>query len=159
MHLETTNDFYFYGSDTLFSFVLFNLLKNAAYYFDSFPESHITIKLEKGLKQNKIHVRDTGPGITEEQLENLFDEFYSFGKISGNGLGLAYCQKVMESFSGSISCRSILGEFTEFTLTFPAINIQSNGELTNPRIKQHLSGQSCLILSTPRLSKKTYREF
>ncbi|PSV16075.1 hybrid sensor histidine kinase/response regulator [Photobacterium kishitanii] len=155
IHLETTNDFYFYGSDTLFSFVLFNLLKNAAYYFDSFPESHITIQFEN----NKIHVRDTGPGITEEQLENLFDEFYSFGKISGNGLGLAYCQKVMESFSGSISCHSILGEFTEFTLTFPAINIQSNGELTNPRIKQHLSGQSCLILSTPRLSKKLTENF
>lgn len=159
IHLEATNNFYFYGSDTLFSFVLFNLLKNAVYYFDTFPESHISIQFEKGLKHNKIHVRDTGPGITEEQLENLFDEFYSFGKVSGNGLGLAYCKKVMESFSGSISCHSILGEFTEFTLTFPASNIQSNGELTNPKIKLHLSGQSCLILSASSLSKKLTESF
>jgi CheY-like chemotaxis protein len=66
-------------------------------------------------------VRDTGPGIAQERIANLFEEFHSFGKTEGTGLGLAFCRRVMHVFGGDIACHSVYGKFTEFTLTFPPL--------------------------------------
>lgn len=121
--LSLQQDFVAKINDTLFNFVLFNLLRNAIYYFDSYPESKIEIRTEKGQYENYVVFRDTGPGIPDNLLARIFDDFFSHNKSGGSGLGLGYCQRVMVSFGGSISCRSELGKFTEFTLTFQATNI------------------------------------
>ncbi|MEF1290032.1 hybrid sensor histidine kinase/response regulator [Vibrio sp. M260118] len=110
-------------NDTLFNFVLFNLLRNALYYFDSFPNSRIEISTQRGQYENHLLFRDTGPGIPENLLARIFDDFFSHNKSGGSGLGLGYCQRVMASFGGSIQCQSEVGHYTEFTLTFPAANI------------------------------------
>ncbi|GAL17090.1 sensor histidine kinase/response regulator LuxN [Vibrio maritimus] len=56
----TLEDFVFWGDDTLFSFVIFNLLKNATYYFEQYPESKIDIKLSRGKTANTLLVTDYG---------------------------------------------------------------------------------------------------
>ncbi|MEZ8043921.1 response regulator [Vibrio sp. 10N.237.312.C02] len=108
-------------NETLFNFVIFNLIRNAIYYFDSYPDSQIEISTKTGSYENVLTFRDTGPGIDEAIVHKVFDDFFSFQKSGGSGLGLGYCQRVMRSFGGRVECHSKLGEFTEFHLYFPIV--------------------------------------
>ena len=116
--LDLAHDFEFFGDRDLLSHMLFNLLDNALYYRrePGFSIDIITEKIEHG---NRIIVRDTGPGVPHNRLETIFNQFYSFGKAGGNGLGLAFCRRIAESFGGTIVCRSIVGEWTEFVIDLP----------------------------------------
>lgn len=108
-------------NETLFNFVIFNLIRNAIYYFDSYPDSQIEISTKDGSYENVLIFRDTGPGIDEAIAHKIFDDFFSYQKSGGSGLGLGYCQRVMRSFGGRVECQSKLGEFTEFHLYFPVV--------------------------------------
>ncbi|MFA0011892.1 response regulator [Vibrio lentus] len=108
-------------NETLFNFVIFNLIRNAIYYFDSYPDSQIEISTKAGSYENVLVFRDTGPGIDEAIAHKIFDDFFSYQKSGGSGLGLGYCQRVMRSFGGRVECKSKLGEFTEFHLYFPVV--------------------------------------
>jgi two-component system CAI-1 autoinducer sensor kinase/phosphatase CqsS len=121
VNLEIRYDFEYFGSDTLLKYTLYNLLKNAFYYnySDNFA---IHIELDRIGMYNVVRVRDNGIGIDEEMLEQIFDDFFSSGKHDGFGLGLPFCRKVMESFGGRISCKSVVNRWTEFTLYFPLYN-------------------------------------
>ncbi|MCK5186367.1 MAG: two-component sensor histidine kinase, partial [Deltaproteobacteria bacterium] len=69
----------------------------------------------------RITVKDTGVGIEENHLNEIFDPFYttkSPGK--GTGLGLSICLRIIESFRGKISVKSSLSEGTTFTIMLPA---------------------------------------
>ncbi len=121
VRLEAREDFSFRIDETLYIFVLFNLMKNALYYFKHRSEGEIRIRLECGGAHNRVRFRDTGPGIPEQDLGRLFDGFFTAGKQGGTGLGLAYCKRVMQAFGGDITCDSVLGAYTEFTLSFPAV--------------------------------------
>lgn len=118
VNLTIYKDFDYFGSDNLLKYTLYNLLKNAFYYNQSLDFS-INIQLNCEEKFNIIRVRDNGIGIEDGLIEQIFDDFYSSGKHDGFGLGLPFCRKVMEAFSGKISCQSELNHWTEFTLYFP----------------------------------------
>ena len=68
-----------------------------------------------------IRIRDTGSGISEEQLKMIFEPFYTT-KVSekGIGLGLSITRKIMESLGGSVEIDSEPGRGSEVTLTLPA---------------------------------------
>jgi signal transduction histidine kinase len=69
-----------------------------------------------------VLVCDTGTGIAAEHLPHIFDEYYSTREVgSGNGLGLPFCRRVLRRFGATISVTSVLGEFTEFRLSFPPL--------------------------------------
>lgn len=120
VEVRVLDDFAFHGDETACVLVIFNLLKNALYYLPLHPQAHITIAVE-GAPAHRIVVRDTGPGIPANRIADLFEEFHSFNKAEGTGLGLAFCRRVMRAFGGEIACRSELGSFTEFSLTFPEV--------------------------------------
>ena len=126
VHFDAHETFTFYIDKTLFHFVLFNLLKNAIYYFGNHPKSEIKVRLKNGTQYNYLFFRDTGPGIAKEDLPHIFDSFHTKGKHDGTGLGLAYCKRAMKAFGGNITCDSVKGKYTEFTLAFPAV---SNNDL------------------------------
>lgn len=113
--VRVVKDFVFYGDETPYVFVLFNLIKNALYYLEQRPDGTIVLTVA----DHKVIVRDTGPGISKEVLAHLFESFMTSGKAGGTGLGLSYCKRTMQSFGGDIHCESVQGEFTQFTLTFP----------------------------------------
>ena len=121
IRLPQHTDFVAKLNETLFNFVIFNLIRNAIYYFDSYPDSQIEISTKAGPYENTLIFRDTGPGIDETISHKIFDDFFSYQKSGGSGLGLGYCQRVMRSFGGRIECESKLGEFTEFHLYFPVV--------------------------------------
>lgn len=128
VYLTVHNDFHIKVNEILFNFVIFNLLRNATYYFESMPDSVIQIEATGGSYYNCITFRDTGPGIKDDVKERIFDEFYSFDKINGSGLGLSYCHRVMKGFGGTITCESIYGEYTEFSLLFP-VSLETTQEV------------------------------
>lgn len=117
VRLEEVADFMFKGDETVLTLILFNLIKNALYYLSAFPSATVTVTVEA----QRITVRDTGPGIAPDQMDRLFDDFQTSGKADGTGLGLAFCRRAMRAFGGEITCESQLGEFTQFTLSFPEV--------------------------------------
>jgi signal transduction histidine kinase len=66
----------------------------------------------------RLTIADTGTGISEEDLEKIFEPFFT-KKEKGMGFGLAIVKRIVEDHHGTIACRSKLGEFTEFTITLP----------------------------------------
>lgn len=124
------DNFVFRVEEDRFIFILFNLLKNSLYYLSQFPEATVTVGIEKNREyQNKIYnaiyVHDTGPGIKEDVMDNLFSDFYTSGKKGGTGLGLAFCRRNMNIFGGHVICESKFGEgesgWTKFSLLFPIL--------------------------------------
>ncbi|MGF6493345.1 two-component system CAI-1 autoinducer sensor kinase/phosphatase CqsS [Luteibacter sp. 621] len=124
--LSATGDFPLLGEETLVVHILFNLLRNALFHTDRAGKGEIKVYIEAGENGNHVRVHDTGPGIPPDVLPRIFNRFYSYssdsagtGNITGLGIGLAFCRAAMEHMGGGIVCRTNLGEFTEFTLTFP----------------------------------------
>lgn len=114
-------DFVFKGNKLLFEHIIFNLMKNALYYVEKAhgkSGGKITIKLEKGEKENRLYFKDNGTGISEDVLPKIFDDFFS-RTMHGTGIGLSFCRSAIKKMGGSINCRSKEGEFTEFVLNFP----------------------------------------
>jgi len=117
--LDLVKDFEFRGDENSFVFVLFNLFKNSFFYLVNKPDGLIEISLETGKDTNTLYFRDNGLGIPEDKLPSIFDNFISYGKSEGTGLGLEFCKRVMVAFGGDIMCKSEYGKWTEFILTFP----------------------------------------
>lgn len=69
----------------------------------------------------EISVADTGPGISQKVLKNLFVPFFTT-KEQGTGLGLAISQSIVQNAGGSIQVQSQQGSGTKFTITLPASN-------------------------------------
>lgn len=104
------------GDKTKLQEVFLNLLKNA--YEASLPDK--TIYLEASCDEHHIYVsiRDTGCGISKEQLPSIFDPFVTYKK-NGSGLGLAICNNIVRAHGGSISVKSTLNEGTTFHVCLP----------------------------------------
>jgi len=117
VRLMVLEDFTFKVDETVYLFTLFNLIKNALHHMVAHPTATLTLTVDR----NKVIVHDTGPGIAAEMMSELFEPFRTQGNAAGTGLGLAYCQRAMRSFGGTIECRSEVGSFTQFTLAFPAV--------------------------------------
>ncbi|HEX2960348.1 MAG: HAMP domain-containing histidine kinase [Ignavibacteria bacterium] len=69
-----------------------------------------------------LEVQDTGKGISEENKEMIFNDFYT-NKKEGTGLGLSVCRSILDEFGATISFTSSLGEGSRFYVRFnPNIN-------------------------------------
>jgi len=64
-------------------------------------------------------ITDTGEGIPEENMDKIYDPFFTTKK-SGTGLGLSICYSIVKSHQGEIEVRSRAGEGTTVLVTFPA---------------------------------------
>lgn len=118
-------DFWFMGDLVMFKYILYNLIQNAIWFVKTIPDATISITIMPNTDGiSAIEVLDTGPGIADELLPQVFDSFFTEGKIGGTGLGLSYCKRTMKAFGGDICCRSVLGEYTAFTLLFPRLSAQ-----------------------------------
>lgn len=104
--------------------IIGNLLHNAVEAFGSCHQAangskQISICVERQTDDVLIKVKDTGPGIPPEILPSLFSKGATFGKKSGNGLGLHFVKTCIESWNGKITVDSKPGVGTEFTISLP----------------------------------------
>lgn len=98
--------------------VLLNLIRNA---IDAMKEpGEIYIRAEKIKNEVIIEIEDTGMGIEESELENIFNPFYTT-KESGTGLGLSICYKIVQDHGGTMSVLSLVGHGSVFSVKLPAV--------------------------------------
>lgn len=95
---------------------LINLILNAIQAIDE--EGSITIKYGREDSSCYITVTDTGRGITEEEMERIFEPYYSTKKL-GVGLGLTITKRFIEEHGGSISVKSEIEKGTSITVRVP----------------------------------------
>ena len=68
----------------------------------------------------QIYVEDTGSGIPQECLNEIFDRFYKVDTFKqGTGLGLSICKTIVEHLQGEIFVESKIGKGSRFTVTLP----------------------------------------
>jgi two-component system NtrC family sensor kinase len=101
--------------------VFLNLLMNATQAIKETPgEIRIAATAEPGLQEAVITVEDTGVGIPKEELDRVFDPFYTTKEVGvGTGLGLSIVYGIIEKHHGHIAVESKEGEGTRFIIRMP----------------------------------------
>lgn len=102
--------------------IMINLMNNALKYTP--PGGKVTLFLRKREDRVEIEVKDTGVGISEEDLPHIFERFYRGDKsrdrrTGGIGIGLSIVKALMDAHKGEISVISKPGEGSRFILSFP----------------------------------------
>ena len=67
----------------------------------------------------EILIKDNGCGISKEDLEKIFDPFFSTKGMSGTGLGLSVIWGIIDNHKGKITVESQLNKGTSFTINLP----------------------------------------
>lgn len=125
--------------------ILFNLLSNS---FKNTP-SKGSISIEGVIDTRDefkiIHfdVVDTGKGIPEKNIKNIFERFYQLSEngdnISGGGIGLAFCKSLVELLGGGISVESKPNIETRFSVAIPSKIIdESNKDQVNTEVNSFI---------------------
>lgn len=97
-------------------------MDNAAKYSQKNPLINIFLKSDKD--SLSITIQDNGIGIPTQDLEHLFQRFYTVNKeqskrLGGSGLGLSIVKTIVQKHLGKIDLESTLGVGTTFTITIP----------------------------------------
>jgi len=108
--------------------MLRNLLGNASRYTEN---GRILMAARRVGKAFQIQIVDTGCGIPEDQIDEIFTEFYQLHNTArdrqkGLGLGLSIVKRLAKLLNHQIKVRSLLGKGSCFSLTLPTSNQKSN---------------------------------
>jgi signal transduction histidine kinase len=99
--IENSVDDEVYVDNNKIKRTIINLVKNA---IEAIPDNEkIYISSEAKNKKWYITVRDTGEGIPNDLINNIFEPFVTKGKKGGTGLGLAICKKIIEDHNGNLT--------------------------------------------------------
>jgi signal transduction histidine kinase len=118
------DDFTLMGTEEEIEKIFNNLVTNAIKYTPSGG------RISMGISPSEGHVvfwvKDTGIGISSEDLTKIFGEFFRTKEAkridpNGRGLGLPFVKRIVESLGGTIKVKSERGKGTEFVLTFPRV--------------------------------------
>ena len=121
------------GSPQQLGQVFMNLINNAVESITNDPnyqeeQEHVPgfageIKIDTFNHKNKvvIRVKDSGPGITEKELEHIFDPFFTSKKAMGMGVGLSICHGIVEDHKGMIMAENVPDGGAQFTISLPVI--------------------------------------
>jgi signal transduction histidine kinase/DNA-binding response OmpR family regulator len=106
--------------------VAYNLLSNAVKFTPA--AGRVVVRVESDARGIRLAVKDTGPGIAQEEQERIFDAFVQ-GQLGGaqeegTGLGLALTRRLVELHGGSLELDSQLGVGSEFRVLLPATAVR-----------------------------------
>jgi two-component system OmpR family sensor kinase len=123
-----------YGDDARLRQVIANLMTNALVHTS--PEATVTLRLSTAPGNRAvIDVSDTGPGLSAEQREHVFERFYRADEArtrrtdratTGTGLGLAIVAAIVRAHHGNVDVISEPGKGATFRVTLPAIDRESH---------------------------------
>ncbi|WP_449539664.1 ATP-binding protein [Ferdinandcohnia sp. Marseille-Q9671] len=96
-----------------------NVIKNA---IEAMPRGG-ELFVETGYDRSNVTIviRDTGIGMSKEQIERLGEPYYSTKGSKGTGLGMMVVYSIVKAMNGAVRVKSTIGEGTEFTFEFPSI--------------------------------------
>ena len=107
--------------------VFLSIINNSIDSLENRDKKEIVIEVKyEGELVNTI-IRDTGSGITPDNLEKIFDPFFTTNTSKGStGLGLSICKNIIEDHSGKISCESEVGVGTTMLFSLPLEKRKNN---------------------------------
>ena len=123
LHIElNAQDDLVTGDELHLSNVFFNLVDNAIKYSNQNPE--ITVKTRNSKDKIFITIADKGMGMTKDQQEKIFDQFYriptgNIHNVKGFGLGLSYVHDIIKRLNGKIQVKSEKDIGTQFEVSIP----------------------------------------
>ena len=130
--------------------IVLNLISNAAKFCEN-GDISIDVKARNSSKKKliQIDVKDSGIGMTQEQLDKLFQAFTQADasttrKYGGTGLGLTIVQNLARLMGGDVSVKSELGKGTMFTVTIQDIEIKETSD-TNAEDLESLNRETALV--------------
>ncbi len=106
-----------YGDPVKLKQIFLNLVLNAIDAMEDGGQLRISGEMIDGL--SRVSVRDTGAGMEEEEVNRIFNPFFTT-KDEGTGLGLAITHRIIEEHEGEIQVNSVPGEGTEMLVKLPA---------------------------------------
>ena len=106
------------GDSFLLGQVLHSLLANAVEAIERGGTIEIAGATRPAQRQVELTIRDSGPGMTQDQLTRVFTPFYTT-KPKGLGVGLALAKRIVERFGGRIRIDSAPGRGTSVRLSMP----------------------------------------
>jgi len=131
------------------SVVISNVLSNAIKF--TRPGGIIIVHLNQ-ISDNKheyffIKIKDNGQGISEREIDNIFNRFYQVDNSSsrrgeGTGIGLALCKEFIELMNGTIEVKSSSGKGSEFTIQLPISNSATQAKDIQIHIDPNLSAST-----------------
>ncbi|MCW7483101.1 hybrid sensor histidine kinase/response regulator [Leptospira kanakyensis] len=151
--------------------IFWNLTANAV-KFTNKGNITFTVRLETKTEENgilHIEVKDTGPGISPEVKDRLFQKYNEFVPegcgISGSGLGLSIVKLSLEEMGGEVEVESKLGEGSTFKVKIPILwkSKKNETQTTNTNSKSKLPSfakpQKVLIADDNDLNRKVLRSY
>ncbi|WP_125546214.1 HAMP domain-containing sensor histidine kinase [Levilactobacillus lindianensis] len=104
--------------------ILIILLDNAVKYTQARKEIHLTF--ESDMRNVEVAVQDFGEGISQQNMDRVFNRFYRVDKArsrtkGGNGLGLAIAKRLIEAYHGRITIESAVGHGSVFRISLPIL--------------------------------------
>ncbi len=114
---EAGEDVFVFADELKISQVVYNLVNNAVTYAGE--DKTVTLRQEVGNGRVRISVSDTGEGIPEEKLRDIWERYYKVDKEHrraqvGTGLGLSIVKNILDLHGGSYGVQSRLGEGSTF---------------------------------------------
>jgi signal transduction histidine kinase/ActR/RegA family two-component response regulator/HAMP domain-containing protein len=173
VHLELSKDTgTILGSEPHLSKVFMNLISNAMEAISG--DGSLTVrtyrkridKLESGYSQIEpgeytvFVVTDTGSGISPEDISKIFEPYFSKKKMgqSGSGLGLSVVYGIVKDHKGYYDIKSEVGKGTEFMLYFPALEVDSAGEVESASSEVAGGTESILIVDDSATQRELAEE-
>jgi heavy metal sensor kinase len=120
LHRDIADGIHVIGDTPMVQRMLSNLLDNAIKYTPSGGTIRITVS--EGRDQAVIEVRDSGIGISEQDLSRIFERFFRCDQSrsqAGIGLGLSLARAIARAHGGDIAVESTLGQGSRFTVRLP----------------------------------------
>ncbi len=112
----------YFDSDKLEK-ILFNLVSNAIKYTPKYGSVQLTVQVRENFRKVVFFIKDTGIGMSEEQLPEIFKRFYDGDyrkvKTSGHGIGLSLTKELVLLHHGTIEVSSKVGVGSEFRVEIP----------------------------------------
>ncbi|MCP4994258.1 MAG: response regulator [Gammaproteobacteria bacterium] len=162
---ESKREIYALADENRLRQVIINLLSNAIKYNN--PGGRVVITLERHGPKVIISISDTGIGIPEEKLSELFLPFSRLGAeakgIEGTGIGLSIARQLTEMMNGKINVESRVNVGTNFTITLSAANTpDKTPPLRSPSTHEEMrwgKGKTVLYIEDNVLNMKLIKNF
>ncbi|RHU22961.1 response regulator [Parabacteroides sp. TM07-1AC] len=122
--------------------IVFNLLSNAFKYTPGYGYIRLEA-FQDATQNNRLHliIRNSGKGLTEQQMAEIFDKFKIFdtprlNNSVSNGIGLNLTKSLTELLGGEIKVNSELGKYVEFQVSIPSLSVDSSSIIIDEEVIQ-----------------------
>jgi signal transduction histidine kinase/DNA-binding response OmpR family regulator len=151
------------GDPSKLSQILLNIIGNAIKFVEKGGIT-LTVRLKRKLQDQvliEFETKDTGIGISKEDLTHIFDAFkqakqHTFSKYGGTGLGLGIVKELVETLEGDLKVSSQLGVGSTFTVTLPFTESrekETKTEAEKPDASRDLQGMQILVFEDNPLNQ------